>query len=994
MHEAHMNKRMSFIDIFILVFLFAVIGFSTYTFFINIGVITGYNIEDSTGTRNVGVFEQKSDGTTVIVLGATVIVQGNSNNYTGFFEDVTYWFRDILVGNYILQINAPGYAPFTDPNFEILAGSNTGLAAFLTPSSVGGGSFAPSSSETSAYWSFNEADWNSGSASVLDNLGSSSATPMGGVNTVSQGVGGRAGYFDGSDDFVENSAYTITSGGPVTIMFWMRVNTSEVKNAGIFGVGDGSATNRMNVYLWGDKKLHWDYGEPSLSKGRISFDYSPYYGNWTHVALVSGGNGGTIKSIYLNGQLVASSTSSDGPDSSLNGISIGAGKDQGTFAYFKGLIDDVNLTYRVTSANEIKSIYDMQRRELASAGSIGNVAYWGFEGGLSSDAGAIKDTIIGLGATAKNGVASISGRVGAAASFDGVDDEIIVSNPIPLSFRRPFTVTGWFRTNNLITGDITASWVSKRNAYVFGPNKDGSVSLWAFLDDSWVEARTPIGSVREGTWQYWTGSYNGTHLIISLNGSEVKNISALGILSTSGDLYIGHDFTGGPEKRFFNGSIDELQFYDRGLLTVEVDSLFKSQLALAETTPVPPTTINACGAIDRPGIYNLVQSVSSSTTCFIIRADNVFLDGQGNSVRVAVTSDDPLVEPTPTIGIKILDKANVTLKNIKIEGFTTGAILHRAKNALLDHVFISQSGELGLHINDTRDAKIVEGAVEQSLNAGIWFERSNNNSAERLAVRSNAGYGIFFASSSDNLLSRITFSNNGLGDYANDSMSMNNNFTLTGSSDTQTPTTPSVIQPTQLARGHNVVLSIGQPILFRVGTVTYNLTAVTLSSGKLTAVIRGGQPITIALTLNGTQLVDLNSNNLPDFNITFLNVTNGKPVLLLRTITEPTTPTGGRGSTNPDSGNFPGGGTSPGSGVTTLTNITNSSNLGDRSGGVQWDTRTIIIVIVALIIFIIFVIVAIVYTVKQQNTNKNGEFYKPEPHSSTLQPGGVPSSGF
>ena len=911
-------------------------------------------------------------GTTNHIPNAQVrLEQGSSSHVLTGSTGSNYHFANIPAGTYLLSVNAPGYALYTESNVLVPADSSRTQDAFLLPSAGG-----------NAYWKFDESSWPQGSASVLDLLGTSNGTPQGSVTTVAQGVGGRAGYFDGADDVVAVNGYAVSTGGPVSVMFWMRVNASEVKDAGVFGLGNGD-TNRFNAYLWSDpKKLYWDYGNSLDTEGRISVDYAPYYGNWTHVALVSGGNGGTIKAIYLNGKVVASASASDGPDVALNELTLGMSKDTsgGTVRtnFFKGMLDNINISARVASADEIKSIYERERRTLVSAESLGLIGEWKFEESVSADVAAVRDTFGSSAGTAKGGVINVPGKVGRAFSFDGVDDEIIVPNSILLSPRGPFAVSGWFKAGNLISGDPMVSWVSKRDAFVFGPHKDGSVGFHLYLSADgttyvWKNVTAPAGSVKEGEWQYWTAVYNGTHLVLFLNGSEVRNITASGVLPASRDLYIGHDFTGGPEKRFFNGAIDELQLYDRALSPSDVDGLFKTQLVLAAATPVIPSDIGACGTIDKAGSYLLTRSLTSSGTCITITSDNVVFDGQGHTIGVAETTADPLAgSSVSTHGIVVRDRVNVTIKNVRVEGFSTGVLLHRAHRAVLDGVSILQSEFRGLHLNETRSAFVTGGSIEHGL-TGILFERSNHSVMNRIAIRSQGAHGVFFGSySMNNNLTRMTFRSNGLANYANDSTSKNNYVSLASDDEDNKVTTPVVIQPTVLATGYMKALSVGENLLFRVNTTTHNLTITSFTAGKITLTISGIQgPIT--LSTSETKSLDLNGNGRADLNVTFVQVTNNKPVIKLLTISESAV-VGGGGT---------GGGSGGGGSITT--NLTNASKLDDKKSA-GWDTQTMIIVIVALIIFIIFVIIAIIYAVKHQNTERNNEFYRPEPHSSLLQP--------
>jgi hypothetical protein len=161
---------------------------------------------------------------------------------------------------------------------------------------------------------------------------------------------GGALEFDGSSDWVEVSAFAWPSGGPVTVAFWNFVGPGDVKKACAFGVG-GDDRNRLMAHgPWEDRKLYWDYGNLH-AKGRVTFDYSGCLGKWTHVALVSEGNGGKFKGIYIDGALVASAKECEGSTVPLQGLKIGR-----WFDGHKGRIDDFRIYTRVLDPAEIKRL--------------------------------------------------------------------------------------------------------------------------------------------------------------------------------------------------------------------------------------------------------------------------------------------------------------------------------------------------------------------------------------------------------------------------------------------------------------------------------------------------------------------------------------------------------------------------------------------------------------------------------------------------------------
>lgn len=160
--------------------------------------------------------------------------------------------------------------------------------------------------------------------------------------------------FDGADDFInETTTPWPAAGGPVTVAFWNFVPTGAVQNSSAFTVGAQDGANRFHAHApWGDNVLYWDYGNLG-GAGRISVNYASRINLWTHVALVSEGNGGAFKAIYLNGAVAASAATSDGPDIALTGLQIGS---WGGLRH-RGQIDDFRIYDRVLTAGQIQLLY-------------------------------------------------------------------------------------------------------------------------------------------------------------------------------------------------------------------------------------------------------------------------------------------------------------------------------------------------------------------------------------------------------------------------------------------------------------------------------------------------------------------------------------------------------------------------------------------------------------------------------------------------------------
>ncbi len=166
-------------------------------------------------------------------------------------------------------------------------------------------------------------------------------------------VGGNALQLDGVDDAVINNSFTWpNTGGPVTIEFWNYVPQGGVVEGAAFSIGSASPNSMMAHAPWTDNMLIWDYGNPQ-GDGRITTDYSSYLGKWTHVALVSEGNGGHFKAIYLDGVLAAQSNTSDGPDVQL--VQLQIGRYSPTMLFHHGLIDEFRIWNTMRTQSEIQA---------------------------------------------------------------------------------------------------------------------------------------------------------------------------------------------------------------------------------------------------------------------------------------------------------------------------------------------------------------------------------------------------------------------------------------------------------------------------------------------------------------------------------------------------------------------------------------------------------------------------------------------------------------
>ncbi|WP_437320571.1 LamG-like jellyroll fold domain-containing protein [Sorangium sp. So ce385] len=197
------------------------------------------------------------------------------------------------------------------------------------------------------------------------------------------------------------------------------------------------------------------------------------------------------------------------------------------------------------------------------------------------------------------------GRYNQGAVFDGApDSRIEVSNASAFAAPR-FTIAAWVKPSG--PGAIVNRW--------WGPDVWG---LW-FLGDKLTFAVTfpggqwgnPISVAAPavaGRWTHVTGSYDGTRIALYVDGVLAAWKPASGTpQASSRPIVIGNH----PSWDGFEGSIDEVLFYDRALSAGEVS-------AVASSPPPPPWALPSVYEAEAPsnvleGVY--VDEFSCTSAC-------------------------------------------------------------------------------------------------------------------------------------------------------------------------------------------------------------------------------------------------------------------------------------------------------------------------------------------------------------------------------------------
>ena len=307
----------------------------------------------------------------------------------------------------------------------------------------------------------------------------------------------------------------------------------------------------------------------------------------------------------------------------------------------------------------------------------GLVSWWPGDGFALDVAGTNNGTVQG-------GVTYTNGLVGQAFSFNGLSGWIDVTNEAPLNPTGPFSVEYWINGKPAQSDsyfevvDHSHGFTDLTGWCMEGTTANGTVEF-GFGVGSGFPAVATASSVLDSHWHHVAGVFTGTQIQIYLdgilNGSVAQSSPPV---NNSRDVEIGSSYGGGARKRYFNGLIDELRYYNRALSSNEVATIYQAGSAgicfTNNPAPVfvqqPPTNVSvypggyvalnaAAMGSPRPTyqwLFNGAPLTNQTAASLLITpfntnmagtytviASNAFGQAVGQSAAVSVALDYPMV---------------------------------------------------------------------------------------------------------------------------------------------------------------------------------------------------------------------------------------------------------------------------------------------------------------------------------------------------------------
>jgi hypothetical protein len=225
-----------------------------------------------------------------------------------------------------------------------------------------------------------------------------------------------------------------------------------------------------------------------------------------------------------------------------------------------------------------------------------------------------------------NGATFVTGKVGQAFSFDGVNDYVSVSGTF--GGGPEATVEAWIKTNGT-TGTFQAIVSSTEEKFIHLQLHSGG-NIVAYVEGGqtpWVNMPIVLPT-STGVYRHIAFSVKSGDSRLYVDGRLVgTNLMTFNTIQATSNLRIGCGYGG---FRFFNGEIDEVSIYNRALSVGEIQSIYNAGSAGKCKTNDITSTAGANGSITPLGLKTVNYGGSQTYTITAnpgYHIDDVLVDG-------------------------------------------------------------------------------------------------------------------------------------------------------------------------------------------------------------------------------------------------------------------------------------------------------------------------------------------------------------------------------
>ena len=202
--------------------------------------------------------------------------------------------------------------------------------------------------------------------------------------------------------------------------------------------------------------------------------------------------------------------------------------------------------------------------------------------------------------TNNNAAYYVTGVFGSALQFDGVNDYVEISSINPTT---AITVEAWVKSAS--SSGYSGLWqiVSKYNAYILGTDSTGGKNMCFIIHNvtDWYDYNNCYTVNDPQNWHHFVGTYDSSTGIQTLyvDGTLQITKTVTGtIRADTGPIHIAHREVVAVGSGHFNGTIDEVQIWNRSLTADEIAELYQSRTSYGTTTTFTGSNCKPSGGSD------------------------------------------------------------------------------------------------------------------------------------------------------------------------------------------------------------------------------------------------------------------------------------------------------------------------------------------------------------------------------------------------------------
>ena len=375
-----------------------------------------------------------------------------------------------------------------------------------------------------------------------------------------------------------------------SVAAWAKVDSATALATVVSEDGTQDSAFKLRVRpdgKWGFVMFAKDAPDDGTQRDEVAGG-SVQIGQWAHLVAVYDSGAHQLQ-LYVNGSLVGSVAHTQ-TWNATGGLQIGRAKWAGApVEYLGGSIDDVSVYSRALFATEIQA---MAGRDLTL---VHNYPLDESSGRNASDA------VGARGASLTGGSSFTPGRVGNAASFDGVSGAATTTG-VDLRLDQSFTVSAWVLLTNK-NCDLTTVSACKVDAvtvdgahsskFRLGHVVDSDNNMfgaWTFEMPESDADNAPVTKAAVSTlesevnaWTHLVGVYDpATRKVwLYVNGTRVGDGTLNSPWQPTGGLAIGRGKVNSANAEFWPGSVDDVRLYTGQLDKDKVSALYHSYPAVS-----------------------------------------------------------------------------------------------------------------------------------------------------------------------------------------------------------------------------------------------------------------------------------------------------------------------------------------------------------------------------------------------------------------------------